>query len=195
MYCTSNFLIIFLVLDHSVWLEQLHRLRPLITSWQIHWGILLRVVLSSIRSKECARRQNWENKLGTLNSKSKDMHPLLKNMCWSSSWPGCSWHSIIFRVKTLQPCCKWYLSEAVKPQMKNGLMTRSTLSNSYLHQLYSDSERKMLVTVYTSDLKGIPHICHFFYTGKIFGEENLHRNLHSKLPIYTVNCQFFALNL
>ena len=35
----------------------------------------------------------------------------------------------------------------------------------------------------------------FFYTGKIFGEENLHRNLHSKLPIYTVNCQFFALNL
>ena len=30
----------------------------------------------------------------------------------------------------------------------------------------------------------------FFYTGKIFGEENLHRNLHSKLPIYTVNCQF-----
>ena len=41
----------------------------------------------------------------------------------------------------------------------------------------------------------IPHICHFFYTGKIFGEENLHRNLHSKLPIYTVNCQFFALDL
>ena len=39
----------------------------------------------------------------------------------------------------------------------------------------------------------IPHICHFFYTGKIFGEQNLHRNLHSKLPIYTVNCQFFAL--
>ena len=30
----------------------------------------------------------------------------------------------------------------------------------------------------------IPHICHFFYTGKIFGEENLHRNLHSKLPIF-----------
>ena len=41
----------------------------------------------------------------------------------------------------------------------------------------------------------IPDICHFFYTGKIFGEQNLHRNLHSKLPIYTVNCQFFALNL
>ena len=36
----------------------------------------------------------------------------------------------------------------------------------------------------------IPDICHFFYTGKIFGEENLHRNLHSKLPVYTVNCQF-----
>ena len=36
----------------------------------------------------------------------------------------------------------------------------------------------------------IPHICHFFYTGKIFGKWNLHRNLHSKLPIYTVNCQF-----
>ena len=30
----------------------------------------------------------------------------------------------------------------------------------------------------------------FFYMGKIFGEENLHRNLHSKLPVYTVNCQF-----
>ena len=41
----------------------------------------------------------------------------------------------------------------------------------------------------------IPDICHFFYTGKIFREENLHRNLHIKLPIYTVNCQFFALNL
>ena len=38
--------------------------------------------------------------------------------------------------------------------------------------------------------RGIPDICHFFYTGKIFGEENLHRNLHSKLPVYTVNCQF-----
>ena len=36
----------------------------------------------------------------------------------------------------------------------------------------------------------IPHICHFFYTGKIFGEENLHQNLHSKLLVYTVNCQF-----
>ena len=32
----------------------------------------------------------------------------------------------------------------------------------------------------------IPHICKFFYTGKIFGEENLHRNLHSKLPIFRV---------
>ena len=30
---------------------------------------------------------------------------------------------------------------------------------------------------------------------KGFGEENLHRSLHSKLSIYTVNCQFFALNL
>ena len=39
----------------------------------------------------------------------------------------------------------------------------------------------------------IPNICHFFYTGKIFGELNLHRNLHSKLPIYTVNCQFFRV--
>ena len=29
----------------------------------------------------------------------------------------------------------------------------------------------------------IPHICHFFYTIKFFGEWNLHRNLHS-------NCQF-----
>ena len=26
----------------------------------------------------------------------------------------------------------------------------------------------------------------FFYTGKIFGQENLHRNLHSKLPIFRV---------
>ena len=26
----------------------------------------------------------------------------------------------------------------------------------------------------------------FFYTGKIFGEQNLHRNLHSKLPIFRV---------
>ena len=41
----------------------------------------------------------------------------------------------------------------------------------------------------------IPDICHFFYTGKIFGEKNLHQNLHSKLPTYTLNCQFFALNL
>ena len=30
----------------------------------------------------------------------------------------------------------------------------------------------------------IPHICHFFYTGKIFGEK-----------IYTEKRQFFALNL
>ena len=29
----------------------------------------------------------------------------------------------------------------------------------------------------------IPHICHFFYTGKIFGKQNLHET-------YTVNCQF-----
>ena len=60
MYRTSYFIIIFLVLYHSVWFEQLHRLRPLITSWQIHWGILLRVLLSSIRSKECAPKTNWE---------------------------------------------------------------------------------------------------------------------------------------
>ena len=54
----------------------------------------------------------------------------------------------------------------------------------------------------------IPDICHFFYTSKIFGEQNLHRKkrvncakIHRKLPIfcvitakYTVNCQFFALN-
>ena len=26
----------------------------------------------------------------------------------------------------------------------------------------------------------------FFYTVKIFGEQNLHRNLHSKLPIFRV---------
>ena len=30
--------------------------------------------------------------------------------------------------------------------------------------------------------KGIPHICHFFYTGKIFGE----LNLHQKTPIFCV---------
>ena len=47
----------------------------------------------------------------------------------------------------------------------------------------------------TFSITNIPHICHFFYTGKIFGEKNLHQNLHSKLPIYTVNCQIFALNL
>ena len=41
-----------------------------------------------------------------------------------------------------------------------------------------------------NDVKHIPHICHFFYTGKIFGEQNFHQNLHSKLQIYTVNCQF-----
>ena len=54
-------------------------------------------------------------------------------------------------------------------------------------------------------MKGIPDICHFFYTGKIFGESNLHR----KTPIFCVKsvknatfsrkicrkCQFFALNL
>ena len=54
-------------------------------------------------------------------------------------------------------------------------------------------------------LWGIPDICHFFYTGKIFGEWNLHR----KTPIFCVKsvknatfsrkicrkCQFFALNL
>ena len=53
--------------------------------------------------------------------------------------------------------------------------------------------------------KSIPHNCHFFYTGKIFGEYNLHR----KTPIFRVKsvknatfsrkicrkCQFFALNL
>ena len=32
----------------------------------------------------------------------------------------------------------------------------------------------------------IPDICNFFYTGKIFGEESLQRNLHSKLPIFCV---------
>ena len=41
----------------------------------------------------------------------------------------------------------------------------------------------------------IPHICHFFYTCKIFGE----KNLHQKMPIFFVKsvkkCQFFALNL
>ena len=35
--------------------------------------------------------------------------------------------------------------------MKNGHMTCSTISNSFLHPLFSDSERKMLVTTYTSD--------------------------------------------
>ena len=62
----------------------------------------------------------------------------------------------------------------------------------------------------------IPHICHFFYTSKIYTEKTrkLRQNtqkianilryyvkIHSKLPIfcvitakYTVNCQFFALN-
>ena len=48
-------------------------------------------------------------------------------------------------------------------------------------------EEKMLcafmgITVYINfgfifqfDNRGIPHICHFFYTGKIFGQKILHR--------------------
>ena len=64
---------------------------------------------------------------------------------------------------------------------------------------------------------GSPNDCHtsylsFFYTGKIFGEQNLHRktpifanfspisanlhrNLHRKTPIFANFRQFFALNL
>ena len=38
----------------------------------------------------------------------------------------------------------------------------------------------------SSSIIPIPHTCHFFYTCKIFGESNLHRNLHSKLPIFCV---------
>ena len=34
----------------------------------------------------------------------------------------------------------------------------------------------------------------FFYKGKIFGKLNLHRNLHSKLPIYTRLAHFMAWN-
>ena len=64
--------------------------------------------------------------------------------------------------------------------------------------------------------KPIPDICHFFYTGKILGELNLHRKTPifciksvKKTPIFRVKsvknaifsrkicrkCQFFALNL
>jgi hypothetical protein len=43
------------------------------------------------------------------------------------------------------------------------------------------------------DWSNIPHICHFFYTGKIFGEKIYtekrvnYDKLHSKLPILRVN--------
>ena len=67
---------------------------------------------------------------------------------------------------------------------------RNKLENLFPHNL-SPQSGVHIASVFIT----IPDICHFFYTGKIFGEENLHQNLHSKLPIYTVNCQFFALNL
>ena len=36
----------------------------------------------------------------------------------------------------------------------------------------------------------IPHICHFFYTSKIFGEQNLHRKNAQITTKYTENCHF-----
>ena len=50
-----------------------------------------------------------------------------------------------------------------------------------------------LITLTFINLNFIPDICHFFYTSKIFGEQNLHRKNAQITTKYTENCQFFAL--
>ena len=69
----------------------------------------------------------------------------------------------------------------------NSLKVVQRLQNCLVQQQTSKVElikrRNRHIIEYGSQSKEpIPYICHFFYTGKIFGEWNL----HSKLPIFRV---------
>ena len=46
-----------------------------------------------------------------------------------------------------------------------------------------------------SRVKGIPHICHFLYTGRIFKFQILHLKITKIYPKKSKICSFFAFNL